>query len=109
MGLLKVDEASGDIKDAEKSSPIQSLLIPYILVMLMFMLGIMGSTPLITVRDGRKNGKNCRSASCHSNSGSIYGGESSWQYRCIINYGCDIHIRRYDHGKPVWHSGYDTL
>ena len=48
MGLLKVDEASGNIKDAEKTSPIQSLLIPYILVMLMFMLGIMGSTPLIT-------------------------------------------------------------
>jgi ABC-2 type transport system permease protein len=48
MGLLKVDEASGDIQDAEKSSPVQSLLIPYILVMLMFMLGIMGATPLIT-------------------------------------------------------------
>jgi len=48
MGLLKVDETSGDIQDAEKSSPIQSLLIPYILVMLMFMLGIMGATPLIT-------------------------------------------------------------
>ena len=48
MGLLKIDEASGSIQDAEKSSPIQSLLIPYILVMLMFMLGIMGSTPLIT-------------------------------------------------------------
>jgi ABC-type Na+ efflux pump permease subunit len=48
LGLLKVDEASGNIQDAEKSNPIRSLLIPYILVMLMFMLGIMGSTPLIT-------------------------------------------------------------
>lgn len=47
MGLLTL-EASGDILEAEKSNPIQSLLIPYILVMLMFMLGIMGSTPLIT-------------------------------------------------------------
>lgn len=48
MGLLTLDETSGDIKDAEKSNPVESLIIPYILVMLMFMLGIMGSTPLIT-------------------------------------------------------------
>lgn len=48
MGLLSVDEGSGEIKEAEKSNPLQSILIPYILVMLMFMLGIMGSTPLIT-------------------------------------------------------------
>jgi ABC-2 type transport system permease protein len=48
MGLVTFDTVSGNIRDAEKSNPIQSLLIPYILVMLMFMLGIMGSTPLIT-------------------------------------------------------------
>jgi ABC-type Na+ efflux pump permease subunit len=47
LGLLKVDD-EGTIKDAEKSNPIQSLLIPYVLVMLMFMLAIMGSTPLIS-------------------------------------------------------------
>ena len=48
MGLLKIDETTGAIKDAEKSSPVQSILIPYVLVMLMFMMAIMGSTPLLT-------------------------------------------------------------
>jgi ABC-2 type transport system permease protein len=48
LGLLKVDENTGGIKDAEKSNPVQTILIPYILVMLMFMLAIMGSMPLIT-------------------------------------------------------------
>jgi ABC-2 type transport system permease protein len=48
LGLLKVDENTGVIKDAEKSNVLQSLLIPYILVMLMFMLAIMGSMPLLT-------------------------------------------------------------
>ncbi len=48
LGLLKMDENTGNIKDAEKSNILQSLLIPYILVMLMFMLAIMGSMPLLT-------------------------------------------------------------
>ncbi len=48
MGLLSVNQSTGDIREAEKSNPIQSLLIPYILVMLMFMLCITGSSPLIT-------------------------------------------------------------
>jgi ABC-2 type transport system permease protein len=47
LGLLKIDE-TGSIKDAEKSSPVQAILIPYILVMLMFILAMMGSTPLVT-------------------------------------------------------------
>jgi len=48
LGLLKIDENTGDIKDAEKSNVLQSILIPYILVMLMFMLAVMGSMPLLT-------------------------------------------------------------
>jgi ABC-2 type transport system permease protein len=48
MGLLKKDAESGKIKDAEKSNPVTSLLIPYILVMMMFMLGMVGSMPLLT-------------------------------------------------------------
>jgi ABC-type Na+ efflux pump permease subunit len=46
--LLKIDENTGGIKDAEKSNVLQSILIPYILVMLMFMLAVMGSMPLLT-------------------------------------------------------------
>jgi ABC-2 type transport system permease protein len=48
MGLIKVDENTGEIKDAEKSNILQSLLVPYILVMLMFMLAIMNAAPLLT-------------------------------------------------------------
>jgi ABC-2 type transport system permease protein len=48
MGLLKKDAESGKIKDAEKSNPVTSLLIPYILVMMMFMLGMVGTMPLLT-------------------------------------------------------------
>jgi ABC-2 type transport system permease protein len=48
MGLLKVDKSTGKIKDAEKSNVFQSILVPYIMVMLMFMMVIMSSTPLLT-------------------------------------------------------------
>ncbi|HLO57415.1 MAG TPA: ABC transporter permease [Bacteroidales bacterium] len=48
LGLLKKDVNSGQIKDAEKSNPVTSLLIPYILVMMMFMMGMVGSMPLLT-------------------------------------------------------------
>jgi ABC-2 type transport system permease protein len=48
LGLVKMDENSGKIKDAEKSNPLRSLLVPYILVMMMFMLGMVGSMPLLT-------------------------------------------------------------
>ena len=48
LGLLKVDENTGSIRDAEKSNVVQSILIPYVLVMLMFMMAIMGVSPLLT-------------------------------------------------------------
>lgn len=47
LGLVKRNENTGDIKDAEKSNMVQSLLIPYILVMLMFMIVMMGTSPLL--------------------------------------------------------------
>jgi len=48
LGLLKIDENTGNIKDAEKSNMLQSILVPYVLVMLMFMMAVMGTTPLLT-------------------------------------------------------------
>lgn len=47
MGLLKINEDTGGIKDAEKSNAFQSILIPYILVMMMFMIVMMSSAPLL--------------------------------------------------------------
>jgi len=48
MGLLKVDENTGTIMDAEKSNVIRSILVPYIMIMLMFMMVMMSATPLLT-------------------------------------------------------------
>jgi len=57
LGLLKIDENTGNIKDAEKNNELQSILIPYILVMLMFMLAVMGSMPLLSAVLEEKMGK----------------------------------------------------
>ena len=48
LGLVKMDSNTGVIQDAEKSNPLRSLLVPYALVMMMFMLGMVGSMPLLT-------------------------------------------------------------
>jgi ABC-2 type transport system permease protein len=48
MGLLKMDETTGQIKDAEKSNVMVSIILPYIMVLLMFMMAIMGSMPLLS-------------------------------------------------------------
>jgi ABC-2 type transport system permease protein len=57
LGLLKVDESTGIIKDAEESNVVQSILIPYVLVMLMFMMAMMGVSPLLTAVMEEKMGK----------------------------------------------------
>jgi len=44
MGLVTLDESSGDIKDATRSSELQALLIPIVMMMLMFLM-IMLSVP----------------------------------------------------------------
>lgn len=47
MGLLTINESSGEIKDAEKSNIVMSIVIPYTLLLLMFMIVIMGVTPVL--------------------------------------------------------------
>jgi ABC-2 type transport system permease protein len=47
LSLLKKDENTGEIKGAEKSNVIQSIIIPYVMVLLMFMIVMMGTTPLL--------------------------------------------------------------
>jgi ABC-2 type transport system permease protein len=48
LGLLKMDANTGEIKDAQKTNVIRSILIPYVIAMLIFMMVIMTSMPLIT-------------------------------------------------------------
>jgi ABC-2 type transport system permease protein len=48
LGLLKLDESTGNIMDAEKTNAIRSILIPYLMAMLIFMMVMMASMPLIT-------------------------------------------------------------
>ncbi|MDP8207089.1 MAG: ABC transporter permease [Candidatus Electryonea clarkiae] len=43
LGLTSIDEETGDIKDAQRSSEIQSILIPVIFGMIMYLLILMGS------------------------------------------------------------------
>ncbi|MCU0611923.1 MAG: ABC transporter permease [Candidatus Eisenbacteria bacterium] len=44
LGLVSVDEATGDIRDAAKASELQALLIPIVMMMLMFLM-VMMSVP----------------------------------------------------------------
>ncbi len=46
MGLISVDE-SGEVKDAESTSELESLIAPLIMMMLMFLMTMMGATPLL--------------------------------------------------------------
>lgn len=48
MGLLKIDKKTGEQVEAKKSNELQSFLVPYIIVMLMFMLTMMSAIPLLT-------------------------------------------------------------
>jgi ABC-2 type transport system permease protein len=48
MGLAEVDKKTGDVQEAEKANELQSFLIPYFLVLLMFMLVMMSAIPLLT-------------------------------------------------------------
>lgn len=47
LGLLSVDESTGEVKDARRSSEIEALLIPVVMGMLMFMMIMMGAMPQI--------------------------------------------------------------
>jgi ABC-2 type transport system permease protein len=48
MGLVEVDKKTGDLQDAEKANELQSFLVPYFMVLLMFMLVMMSAIPLLT-------------------------------------------------------------
>ncbi len=47
LGLLSIDEETGGIKDARKSSEGEAILVPVVMGMLMFMMIMMGALPLI--------------------------------------------------------------
>jgi len=48
MGLFSVDEKTGEQQEAEKTNELQTFLVPYILLMLMFMLVMMSAIPQLT-------------------------------------------------------------
>jgi ABC-2 type transport system permease protein len=47
MGLVSLDEATGEIKEARKTGEAEAILVPAILFFLMFMLVMMGAMPLL--------------------------------------------------------------
>jgi len=48
MGLVEVDKKTGDTREAEKTNELQSFLVPYFMVLLMFMMVMMSAIPLLT-------------------------------------------------------------
>ncbi len=48
MGLMKIDSRTGDVQDARKSSELESFLIPYIMLLLIFMMIMMSAVPLLS-------------------------------------------------------------
>ncbi|MCJ7449426.1 MAG: ABC transporter permease [Bacteroidales bacterium] len=48
MGLVNIDTKTGQVVDARKSSEMQTILVPYILLLLMFMMLMMSAIPLLT-------------------------------------------------------------
>lgn len=57
MGLVTVDKKTGEQLQAERTNELQSLLVPYIMMILMFMSVMMSATPLITSVMEEKNEK----------------------------------------------------
>ena len=48
MGLINVDRKTGDVQDAQRTDELQTFLIPYIMVLLMFLMVMMSAVPLLT-------------------------------------------------------------
>ncbi len=48
MGLINVDRKTGDVQDAQHTNELQTFLIPYIMVLLMFLMVMMSAVPLLT-------------------------------------------------------------
>jgi ABC-2 type transport system permease protein len=55
MGLLTKDEASGDIRDAKRSSEARAFGVPFFIVMIMFLITMMGAVPLLQAVMEEKN------------------------------------------------------
>ena len=47
MGLVSIDSRTGDVKEARKSSELEGILVPYIMMMLIFMMIMMSAIPLL--------------------------------------------------------------
>lgn len=47
MGLVEASEGGEDIQEAKESNPAEAILIPYVLMMLMFMMIMMSAVPLL--------------------------------------------------------------
>jgi len=48
LGLVAIDKKTGDVHDAQKTNELQSFLVPYFMVLLMFMLVMMSAIPLLS-------------------------------------------------------------
>ncbi|MBT3749688.1 MAG: ABC transporter permease [Bacteroidetes bacterium] len=48
MGLMKIDSKTGDVQDARRSSEVESFLVPYIMMLLIFMMIMMSAVPLLS-------------------------------------------------------------
>jgi ABC-2 type transport system permease protein len=48
MGLVEIDRKTGDLKDAERTNELEAFFMPYILMLLMFLLVMMTAIPLLT-------------------------------------------------------------
>jgi ABC-2 type transport system permease protein len=48
MGLVEMDKKTGDLHDAQKTNELQSFLVPYFMVLLMFMMVMMSAIPLLS-------------------------------------------------------------
>lgn len=57
MGLVEVDKSTGEQQEAKKLNPLQSIGVPYIIMMLMFMMTMMSAVPLLTAVMEEKNEK----------------------------------------------------
>jgi len=55
MGLVSKDEASGDIRDAQRSSEARAFGVPFFIVMIMFLITMMGAVPLLQAVMEEKN------------------------------------------------------
>jgi ABC-2 type transport system permease protein len=57
MGLVTVDKKTGEQQEAQRTNELQSFLVPYIMVLLMFMLVMMSAVPLLSAVMEEKTGK----------------------------------------------------